>query len=95
MIAKDGEVVSHLSSRVVASNSAFANTWSHGALGSWKLFSRLRFSVFWVGSPLTGKLGPERVAWHPAASRFCGAGITDRGALFSYLADWETRKMGC
>jgi predicted dehydrogenase len=27
--------------------------------------------------------------WHSAASRFCGAGITDRGVLFSYHADWE------
>jgi len=27
--------------------------------------------------------------WHPAAARFCGAGITEQGALFSYHADWE------
>lgn len=27
--------------------------------------------------------------WHPAASRFCGAGITDQGVLFSYHADWD------
>lgn len=29
------------------------------------------------------------LAWHPSAARFCGAGITERGVLFSYLADWE------
>lgn len=29
------------------------------------------------------------VKWHPSASRFCGAGITERGVLFSYFADWE------
>lgn len=29
------------------------------------------------------------IGWHPAAARFCGAGITDRGVLFSYHADWE------
>jgi hypothetical protein len=29
------------------------------------------------------------LAWHPAAARFCGAGITDRGVFFSYHADWE------
>ncbi len=29
------------------------------------------------------------VNWHPLASRFCGAGITELGALFSYFADWE------
>ncbi len=28
--------------------------------------------------------------WHPAAARFCGAGVTDRGVMFSYLADWES-----
>ena len=27
--------------------------------------------------------------WYPSASRFAGAGITNKGALFSYLADWE------
>jgi predicted dehydrogenase len=27
--------------------------------------------------------------WHPAAARFCGSGITDRGVFFSYHADWE------
>lgn len=27
--------------------------------------------------------------WHPAASRFCGSGITEDGVLFSYHADWE------
>jgi len=29
------------------------------------------------------------IRWHPAAARFCGAGITDKGVLFSYHADWE------
>ena len=27
--------------------------------------------------------------WHHSASRFAGAGITNKGTLFSYLADWE------
>lgn len=27
--------------------------------------------------------------WHPAAAVFAGAGISDRGALFSYQANWE------
>ena len=29
------------------------------------------------------------VDWHPASSRYCGAGFTEKGALFSYFADWE------
>lgn len=28
-------------------------------------------------------------SWHSASSRFCGSGITDRGVLFSYHADWD------
>lgn len=27
--------------------------------------------------------------WHPSASVFAGAGISERGALFSYQANWE------
>ena len=29
------------------------------------------------------------VSWHPITSRFCGAGVTESGVLFSYFADWE------
>lgn len=28
--------------------------------------------------------------WHPTASIFAGAGITEKGALFSYQANWES-----
>lgn len=27
--------------------------------------------------------------WHPSAARFAGAGVTDRGVMFSYLSDWQ------
>jgi predicted dehydrogenase len=30
-----------------------------------------------------------KMDWHPTATRFCGSGITDLGALFSYHADWD------
>jgi predicted dehydrogenase len=29
------------------------------------------------------------LSWHPSAARFAGSGRTDKGALFSYLADWD------
>ena len=29
------------------------------------------------------------IDWHPAAARFAGAGISNYGVLFSYLADWQ------
>jgi hypothetical protein len=30
----------------------------------------------------------ERLSWHPSASVFSGAGVSDKGALFSYQANW-------
>ena len=27
--------------------------------------------------------------WHTSSARFCGAGVTERGVLFSYHADWD------
>lgn len=41
---------------------------------------------------------PERISaevagsldWHPSAARFAGSGRTDRGALFSYCANWAS-----
>lgn len=27
--------------------------------------------------------------WHPSASNFAGAGVSDKGALFSYAANWQ------
>lgn len=29
------------------------------------------------------------LSWHPAASIFCGAGVTEQGSLFSYHSNWE------
>lgn len=29
------------------------------------------------------------MSWHPAAARFCGSGITERGVSFSYLSTWD------
>lgn len=29
------------------------------------------------------------IPWHLSAARFCGSGITNKGILFSYHADWE------
>ena len=30
------------------------------------------------------------LAWHPSASIFAGAGVSENGALFSYQANWES-----
>lgn len=31
-----------------------------------------------------------RLSWHPTASIFSGAGVSDKNALFSYQANWES-----
>jgi hypothetical protein len=33
--------------------------------------------------------GSDEISWHSNASRFAGAGITFKGALFSYNANWR------
>lgn len=30
------------------------------------------------------------LSWHPTTSNFCGAGISENGALFNYQANWES-----
>ena len=48
-------------------------------------------ALFLGGSPqqLTSFVS-RGLSWHPQASVFSGAGVTDRGALFSYHANWES-----
>ena len=47
--------------------------------------------AFWLcGRPVEWNGWQEgSLAWHPAAARFVGSGITEGGVLFSYLAEWE------
>ena len=33
--------------------------------------------------------------WHPSAASFCGAGITKKKILFSYLSDWKSAGSWC
>ena len=48
-------------------------------------------AFFLSGTPMEWQGWHEgSLEWHPASARFCGAGRTDRGALFSYHADWES-----
>jgi hypothetical protein len=34
--------------------------------------------------------GKDKIEWHPASSSFSGSGVSDRNALFSYSAHWQT-----
>jgi predicted dehydrogenase len=46
-------------------------------------------AFYFCGSPKDwGSWQGGELPWHRSAARFCGAGLTDQGALFSYHADW-------
>ncbi|WP_298062289.1 gfo/Idh/MocA family oxidoreductase [uncultured Rikenella sp.] len=36
------------------------------------------------------RAGEDNLSWHPTASIFAGAGMSDRGALFTYQAAWQS-----
>jgi predicted dehydrogenase len=43
-----------------------------------------------IGRPLDWKCWHAgSIDWHPVASRFAGAGLTDQNVMFSYFADWQ------
>lgn len=44
-----------------------------------------------IGSPtsLDGIVEGE-LSWHPAAARFAGHGVTDKGVMFNYFAEWDS-----
>lgn len=46
-------------------------------------------AFFLAGGPLRLISQSEGgLPWHPAASRFSGSGVTEKGVLFAYVADW-------
>lgn len=64
-----------------------------GVLDRW-IFSNsthvLDTSFFLAGRPREMKSWfAGGLDWHPTASRYCGAGVTEDGALFSYQANWS------
>jgi len=48
-------------------------------------------AFFLGGSPIElESFSSGAVEWHPSASNFAGAGVSDKDALFSYQANWES-----
>jgi predicted dehydrogenase len=48
-------------------------------------------AFFFAGAPQTWSAHVQGgTSFHPAASRFVGSGVTARGALFSYCANWDS-----
>ncbi len=43
-----------------------------------------------IGRPIDWKFwNSGSIDWHPAAARFCGAGLSDKNVMFSYISDWQ------
>jgi predicted dehydrogenase len=92
-IEADGGVVScffefsELSHRIAPLQKA-AGVKEHWVLGN---SSHVIDLAFWLcGRPSQWSVWQDgSLPWHPAAARFAGSGITERGSLFSYLAEWE------
>ena len=78
---------------VVQSN--WPDLYTQDELAHWGIANSLH--VIGLAHRLTGL--PDRwhgyksggLAWHPSGSRFVGAGISQSGVSFSYLADWESK----
>ena len=77
--------------------------WSHqieklslnkDVLSNWVLSNSshiLDLAFYLGGNPLEFKNWKKgSTSWHKTSSYFAGAGITNKGALFSYIADWES-----
>lgn len=95
LVAKDGGIIS----------AAFEFTeWSHrlrelqkppSVKEHWLLANSthvIDLAFYLIGLPAEGQWqgwNGGSLDWHPAAARFHGAGVSERGIPFSYQADWE------
>jgi predicted dehydrogenase len=92
-IAEDGGVLSAQFeftewSHVIAPLVKGAGVKEHWLLGNSTHVIDLAFHL--IGRPLDWKCWHAgSIDWHPAAARFAGAGVSELGVMFSYLADWQ------
>jgi len=92
-IAEDGGVLSAQFeftewSHVIAPLVKGAGVKEHWLLGNSTHVIDLAFHL--IGRPQDWKCWQAgSIEWHPAAARFAGAGVSEQGVMFSYLADWQ------
>jgi len=92
-IAEDGGVLSAQFeftewSHVIAPLVKGAGVKEHWLLGNSTHVIDLAFHL--IGRPHDWKCWHAgSIEWHPAAARFAGAGVSEQGVMFSYLADWQ------
>jgi len=69
------------------------NNFSKEILENWFFVNSthvLDLAFFLGGKPLKiSSFREGKLDWHPTASRYCGAGMTENGALFNYCANWS------
>ena len=47
-------------------------------------------AFLWPAGPKIYALKAGKLKWHPSGAIYAGAGITDKRALFSYHANWNS-----
>lgn len=96
IIAADGGVTSFNFEFTEWTHTINPNNYAAVAAAHWLLgnSSHVIDTAFFLGGQPTQiscyRAGEGNLPWHPAASIFAGAGVSDRGALFSYQAAWQS-----
>lgn len=75
-------------SHVIAPKQKAAGVKEHWVLGNSSHVIDVVFHL--IGIPADWRCwNAGTIDWHPASSRFTGSGISEKGILFAYLADWQ------
>lgn len=96
IIATDGGVVSFNFEFTEWTHTINPNNYAAVAASHWLLgnSSHVIDTAFFLGGQPKQiscyRAGEGNLSWHPTASMFAGAGVSDRGALFSYQAAWQS-----
>lgn len=75
-------------SHVIAPLQKASGVKAHWALGNSSHVIDLAFHL--IGMPADWRSwNAGSIDWHPSSARFAGAGVTEKGVMFSYLSDWQ------
>jgi predicted dehydrogenase len=94
MIQEDGGVTSYSFEFTEWSDRIAKGNYPADVLRNWILANSshvLDLAFYLGGAPKSlNALQSGALSWHPSGSRFAGSGVTQQGAVFSYLANWES-----
>ena len=75
-------------SHVIAPSHKASGVKEHWVLGNSSHVIDLAFHL--IGTPADWRSWyGGSIDWHPTSARFVGAGVTEKGVMFSYLSDWQ------